>query len=767
MTKTRLAINARRLVPGKIGGLENAFRDVFDVLLRRYADEFEVTVLTSFRAAGSFGAWRSSVDVRLLPEVEEPGRLEAELAGQDVLYCPFFHLEPERPALPSVMMIPDLQHEVLPEMFSTEALAERLRTVRAGAAFASRVLTISEFSRRHILRCFHLPDEHVRVTHLDSAAVFRQPEDPGRLAELRRQLELPNIYVLFPANNWPHKNHRGLFRAIAEYRRRFGSAPHVVLTGAEVDGINLRDEAAAAGVADLVRHVGFVEKSDLPLLYDGAVCLVFVTLFEGFGIPVVEAMRRGTPVIASNTTSIPEIAGEGALLVDPEDPGATADALHQVLSDPDAARARADRARSQVERFSRESAADQMAALFREVAAIDVRSRPRSACREDARPSVFVVTPSYNQGEFLRDTIESVLSQDYGNLDYFVADGGSTDGSVAILESYGDRLRWVSKPDGGQAAAIAAAWRCSDAEIVAWINSDDTYLPGAVSTAVRYLLAHPEHAMVYGNAWYTDRAGRRTEPYPTKPFDQDALREECFICQPATFVRREVFGVIDLPDPSLHFCLDYDLWIRLSRRFEIGRVDEYLATSRMHEDNKTLGQRDAVYAEILALVQRHYGQVPRTWSVGYAHHVTAKLVRRFFWYLPPFVQRLVQGVTVRRHTRTPSFASPPYDDGWAAHRTEISVEPDPDGGVEIEAESPYWPYRDKLVIQVEHDGRVIAEHRVARRGAFRLAFRVPSRRSAPARLTLCANRTFVPTEVGSSTDGRVVSFRILGVRPAR
>lgn len=650
-SKIRLAVNARRLVPDQIGGLENAFRGVFDVLLRRYRDEFEVTVLTSYRAADSLRSWKDLARVQVVPEVKTTERLEAALADHDVLYCPFFHLEPARPRLPSVMMIPDLQHEELPELFPPDVLAERLRTVRSGAARATRVLTLSEFSKRHIADCFHLPDEHVVVVHLDCRPEFREPVDPDQLTRLRRKFDLPVSYVLFPANNWPHKNHRGLFLGMAEHRRRFGTAPQVVLTGAEVEGADWRTEATAAGVADLVRHLGFVDRLELPALYDGAACLLFVSLFEGFGIPVVEAMRRGTPVIASNATSLPEITGKHALLVDPREPEAIAQALHSVMSQPDEARGRAERARQWVNRFSFEGAAEQTAELFRDVASVAVRPGARPSYRRDAKPRVFVVTPSFNQGAFLRDTIESVLAQDYEPLDYFVADGGSTDESLAILESYGDRVRWVSKPDAGQAAAIRSAWSESDAEIVAWLNSDDTYLPGAVSHAVDYLLEHPDVSMMYGNAWYTDRDGVRTEPYPTKPFDRELLRGECFICQPAAFVRREVFRVIDLPDPTLRYCPDYDLWIRLSERFSVGHLDEDLATSRMYAQNKTLGERDAVYQEVMAVAHKHFGHVARSWSVGCAHHTTAQILRRFFWYLPPFAQRLVHGLLIRRRLR--------------------------------------------------------------------------------------------------------------------
>src|SRR6185295_6202294 len=108
-------------------------------------------------------------------------------------------------------------------------------------------------------------------------------------------------------------------------------------------------------------------------------------------------------------------------------------------------------------------------------------------------------------------------------------------------------------PDGGHAAAIASAWRSTDADIVAWLNSDEVYLPGAVSTAARFLIERPETAMVYGNAAYIDESGQRTGDYPTKDFNREPLQVECFICQPAAFLRRHVFQVVDFPDAHLRY----------------------------------------------------------------------------------------------------------------------------------------------------------------------------------------------------------------------
>ncbi len=756
----RLAVNVRWLVPGKIGGLEGAFRGMFDQLLRR-TEDLEVTLLTSYQNHDAFADWETYCERIFIAEKNAEETLHQVLEHFDLLYCPFLFLEPLRPRIPSVLMVPDLQHLEHPDFFTRQVLAYRLEKLRASATNCQRVITISAFSRQHILSTYYLRPEQVTTTLLDCDEVFRVPADPGRTQALRQSLDLPEQYAVFPANAWPHKNHRGLFRALAVYRDRYGTPPLVALTGASVGTVDLEGEAQVAGVEDLIRRTGYLDKADLPFLYDGASLLLFVTLFEGFGIPVVEAMRRGVPVVASNTTSIPEIAGGHAWLADPEDPEASAEAMHQALSDTSEREKRVREGRAWVEQFGYARAADQSAVVFREVAKMTVDARELSSDR--VRPKVFIVTPSYNQAEFLRDTIESVLAQDYDNLDYFVADGGSTDGSLEILKSYGDRVRWVSEPDGGQAAAINRAWSASDAAIVAWLNSDDTYEPAAVTKGVDYLLSHPEVSMVYGAAWYTDRSGAKTEPYPTKPFDRDELAGECFICQPATFLWRDVFQVIDLPDPKLRFAMDYDLWIRLSEFFGVGFLDEYLATSRMYAENKTLGERDGVYQEIMEVSQRHFGKVASNWLLGYASFRWDRIARRFFWFLPSRVQRLLSSWFIYRNR---SQGAPLSVDGWAGKLTLVRVEPDLDGWVTIEADSPVWPQRGALRVQVEFEGAVIHTQTVSGRGPFAMTFEVPSRRLIGVNLLLRANKGFTQSEEKGG-DSRLRSFRVAKLRSGR
>lgn len=259
----------------------------------------------------------------------------------------------------------------------------------------------------------------------------------------------------------------------------------------------------------------------------------------------------------------------------------------------------------------------------------------------DPRPLVSVVTPSFNQGRFIRETIESVLAQRYPHIEYLVMDGGSTDDTVKILQEYDDRLTWVSERDGGQAEAINNGWRRARGTIVAYLNSDDTYLPDAVERSVACLLEHPGAGVAYGEGYHVDEAGKVLERYPTEPFGAARLEETCFICQPTVFLRRAVVEQVGYLDESLRYCMDYDLWIRIARRASFAYTPHYLATTRLHADTKTLGQRGPAHAEILRMVHRHYGRVPPSWIYAYAHAVLGPRHREKPWVDATFVAGLI------------------------------------------------------------------------------------------------------------------------------
>jgi len=204
-------------------------------------------------------------------------------------------------------------------------------------------------------------------------------------------------------------------------------------------------------------------------------------------------------------------------------------------------------------------------------------------------------------------------------IEYLVMDGGSTDGTLDILEKYRGSLEFVSERDEGQADAINKGFHRAKGRMVAYLNSDDAYLPGAVAEAVAFLDRHTEFAMVYGEGYHVDAQGRFLERYYTEPFDFRRLAEICFICQPTVFLRREILPVIGYFDPSLRYCMDYDYWIRVAKRYAIGYLPHYLAISRLHPEGKTLSKRVEMHREILATVQRHYGYAPARWVVAYSH----------------------------------------------------------------------------------------------------------------------------------------------------
>jgi glycosyltransferase involved in cell wall biosynthesis len=236
----------------------------------------------------------------------------------------------------------------------------------------------------------------------------------------------------------------------------------------------------------------------------------------------------------------------------------------------------------------------------------------------DRLPLVSVVTPSLNSERFIARTVESVLGQDYPNIEYIVVDGGSTDGTLAILDQYRNRLQYASGSDGGVAGAINQGFAQSRGSILGWLSSDDTYLPGAISRAVGRLLDAPEAAVVYGEGVWIDEHDNVLSRYPIEtPFRPSMLERECSICQPASLMRREAFERVGCLDTSVRFAFDYDLWIRLSRQYSFTAAPECLAASRMHRGTITLGQRKPVLEENIRLLRRHFGYVPVNWIYGY------------------------------------------------------------------------------------------------------------------------------------------------------
>ena len=242
---------------------------------------------------------------------------------------------------------------------------------------------------------------------------------------------------------------------------------------------------------------------------------------------------------------------------------------------------------------------------------------------------VSVVTPSFNQGRFIGRTLASVAGQGISGLEHVVMDGGSCDETVQVLAAAQPAVQWVSEPDAGQADALNKGFRRARGDVLGWLNSDDIYYPGAIASVLEVFDAHPDVDVVYGMADHIDVEDTPFEAYPTEAWDPDRLRDTCFICQPALFLRRSVLERFGFPNERLHYCMDYEYWLRLAAlgaRFHY--LPRKLAGSRMYADNKTLGSRIPVHAEINDMFHRRFGLVPDRWIFNYAHAVVEPRVSR-------------------------------------------------------------------------------------------------------------------------------------------
>jgi len=244
-------------------------------------------------------------------------------------------------------------------------------------------------------------------------------------------------------------------------------------------------------------------------------------------------------------------------------------------------------------------------------------------------PVFTIVTPSFNQSAFLAETIESVISQEGDfSIDYIIVDGGSSDNSVDIIRHYdtllqrgdwpikcqGITFRWQSEKDKGQTDALMKGFRMAKGEILAWLNSDDTYLQGALQSATVFFCDQPDTGLLYGDAYYCDTTGAINGRYRTEEFDLDSLASFNFICQPSTFFRQDVFETAGCLDESLHFAMDYDLWIRIGKRFPCRYLPRFLSKYRLHEMSKTIRDealRENVEAGLRVAI-KYFGWAPLT-----------------------------------------------------------------------------------------------------------------------------------------------------------
>ncbi len=355
----RVVLDFRWMHPGRAGGIENLARSFFRELMA-FDRHNRYTTLMPARCRHDFDM-RHHPNVRVvIPHEPGPGRrlmdgishrvrrryrldywrtaevpklLWARSLDSEIAYSVPGYIHPDLHALRHVLVVPDIQHEYLPEFFPEGALEERRRLYGDAVRRADHICAISNFTRQTLIDRLGVDPARVTAIPLAAGAVFgpERDDDDGRLA---RYGLTDDTYLFLPAHTWRHKNHRTAVEALRILRDAHGLKPRLVCTGEAREAQPAIDAlVASAGLSEQVRFLGYVPEEDVAALYRGAAALVFPSLFEGFGMPVLEAMACGCPVVCSDSTSLPEIAGDAGVLCSPRDADAFAGALARVLKD--------------------------------------------------------------------------------------------------------------------------------------------------------------------------------------------------------------------------------------------------------------------------------------------------------------------------------------------------------------------------------------------------------------------------------------------------
>jgi glycosyltransferase involved in cell wall biosynthesis len=257
-------------------------------------------------------------------------------------------------------------------------------------------------------------------------------------------------------------------------------------------------------------------------------------------------------------------------------------------------------------------------------------------------PLISIITPSYNQGHFLEETIRSVLDQDYPRIEYIIVDGASKDNSVELIQKYANRLAWwVSEKDKGHADALNKGFSHANGEIIAWLNSDDTYASArVVSEAMEFLRANPQVGMVYADANLTDNSSQVIGAFPARQTSYAAmLRGSVHIPQATTFFRKSLFDQVGPLSLSLFFSFDYDLWVKLAKVSEIVYLPRLWANFRLHDSGKSVLNDDRCYPDMIRVVERETGK--KFSSLHLRYWVRKTFYARLPWRLRIWLRKAV------------------------------------------------------------------------------------------------------------------------------
>ena len=615
----KIGIDIRQLIFGVSGGISQLVQGVCEHMFVMYPEHQFSVFCTPFNRR-IFGDETGNVRYFSLPIskfFEEIDRISIE-QGIEVLFraYPAEYDTLEFPLNKQIYLIPDNQHEIYPNFFTTDTLKSRRVAFSRALDGAGAIGTISEFASKALQDYSSKKSTDIFLMSPALQHAHKHVDGNLDLTDEERLLIPKCDFFIFPANLWKHKNHKRMLDAFRLFLKKNIRQIQFIFTGHPEGWAELHGEYSELPI----HHLGFVRPELLRILLERSCALVYFSLYEGFGIPVLEAFDAGTPVICSNTTSLPEVGGNAVLMCSPTDIEAMASLMERVIVDDGLRASLVQKGKEQLDNYSWEKSAHNLVNACKRVSQTELNINYGNL-NSDYFPLVSIVTPSFNQGKFLKRTIDSVLSQNYPNIEYIVIDGGSTDESIDTLKSYGNKFQWVSEKDDGQTDAINKGMQRTHGQILAYLNSDDVLLPGAIQRVVEFFKSYPNCGLLYGKADYVDVNDNYIGSYKTAPYSFQRLIQDCMVCQPAAFWRQSVREKIGDFDLQLNFVMGYDYWMRIARSgCEIIFLPEKLANSRLYPETKTLSHRAKIFKEIFQISMRHAGYIHYIHYQGLWHY---------------------------------------------------------------------------------------------------------------------------------------------------
>ena len=393
----RIGVNLIGYNPGKHGGMENYFHNLLHEFHKSHP-EHEYFIFASERNKDFFqyegNNWHLILEgvnepqprtVRILERIINRLNLsrlrirkqhmtvaqptlndKIERYGIDIWHCPLIYLDPPDPGTASSVVVPDIQHEYFPEFFDSEIMAIRSQVYQPSCCRATIVIAISNYVRNTLLDKYHLDPETTFAIPLAAGKEFSEyRESAPDFETVGKKHSLPSRFALYPANTWRHKNHLKLVQAYSTFLKSYPSDLHLVFTGASFEGegdiLSAIDEL---GLRERIHMLGYVDKEEMPVIYGAADFLIFPSLYEGFGIPLLEAMLMECPIASSNCGSLTEVGGEAAYYFDATVEEEVVKALLRMSTDSELRRGLVEKGEKQISKFSYAKMAQQTLDAF-------------------------------------------------------------------------------------------------------------------------------------------------------------------------------------------------------------------------------------------------------------------------------------------------------------------------------------------------------------------------------------------------------------------